>query len=157
MAGRWTWRRVAGLAAVLLLVGATGTGVALRAAQRSAEEKKGSDAPVTLEFGAADLVRVDANIDAVAGSARAIAMRSAATGASDPIICSVHMRSERTVANSRWCWRQNAANAAHTLARQFSVLIALEGGSQLLLRPPLRPPPPRPPPRPRPPGCCCCG
>ncbi len=59
MAGRWTWRRVAGLAAVLLLVGATGTGVALRAAQRSAEEKKGSDAPVTLEFGAADLVRVE--------------------------------------------------------------------------------------------------
>lgn len=59
MKERWTWRRVAGLAAVLALVGATGTGVALRAAHRSAEEKKSGDAPVTLEFGAADLVRVE--------------------------------------------------------------------------------------------------
>jgi RND family efflux transporter MFP subunit len=50
---------MAGLALVLSLIGATGTGVALRAAQRSAEEKKGRDAPVTLEFGAADLVRVE--------------------------------------------------------------------------------------------------
>ena len=59
MTAGWNRRRVVVLILALAVLGAAGTGVALRAAKRSADERKGKEAPVALEFGPADLVRVE--------------------------------------------------------------------------------------------------
>ncbi len=60
MARKWTWRRSLGVLVVLVVLGAAAGGVAVRAAKKSADEKKGKEAPVALEFGPADLARVEA-------------------------------------------------------------------------------------------------
>jgi membrane fusion protein (multidrug efflux system) len=60
MARKWTWRRTLGAFLALVVLGAAAGGVAVRVAKKSADEKKGKEAPVALEFGPADLARVEA-------------------------------------------------------------------------------------------------
>jgi hypothetical protein len=46
MARKWTWRRTLGAFLALVVLGAAAGGVAVRVAKKSADEKKGKEAPV---------------------------------------------------------------------------------------------------------------
>jgi RND family efflux transporter MFP subunit len=59
MAVSRTWRRVGGGLLVVAVLGGVGAGVAWRVQKRNAEAQAARTAPVTLEFGAADLAAIE--------------------------------------------------------------------------------------------------